>query len=1078
MKPQGTVARRACLVVGILLACSSREQPRARAVPPPKLGSLPSYESPASWRYHPHAVAAMHARAELGPGRVLFAGARGERWLYDAGAGRLESAVPAPEELVAILSGPSSSYSFVGRSGATYRADEPLGRFVASTVPFEPLAEVAGSNRVLLAVRRDRKLVRSTDAGASFVGVGPRDIAFVDVELDASGNALALGSPEVLFQSGDGGTSWQRLDGPTRGAVGLERDVASGAIRVMTVLGALRFGSKGIPEPAAPSSPGDALPKGIRPLAGPNAGALAEGKAAWAGPGYLEARLVDSSKGSWVLLSGPLKGPFATRPLGEAKACRSVRLAGYDRFVRLACFRGSPELTQEVELSTSSDGGAIFAREKPDVYAKLSDFRMAVGADGAWLVSGACPPATQAPGCAPSGILHVRPAERVRAGSAASPQATVGSAAPAKPRLELAVSAAPGLSDSALALVFGADGKTAFAAARTTKGAGLALFASIDGGRSFEPREIGGRFDSNDEPAGRVTLSAGSDGTLALVAARAGSASLLVADDQGRVISASAPPESALVGAAGLSAVAVTADGRVFESLDGGAAWEPAGNLPTQLCDDTGCDVPIACTTAGCVVGDELTRVGWGASDLPEVGLSRASGRPARASGAVRLKTPIACTLQGPPFRPLYGASRLPGADQAALGDAAWFAIGEDAATASATLYQARGGQHPRVETVTLLAPVADAVRYAFTVAPPQIEGGAALRYPIPDTRSAGVRVRDVEVAWLNLFEKKPMRARIPDGGEYFPGDFERSETGRRSVGARIAKPDLLSIAERGLYLRLHASPTKAAGSRQPTFFLDGKSVQSLPPITFPSGILQGGNDEMARFGEAHLALYLQGSGPSLVRGVLRKGAWEFDAVTVGLPNPRAFGLEQTHLTTYLGGRMAIRVESVDPVALTAEGRLFALRADGTLVDPPVQSPTLRDLPERPVACTPGVRESTGRVVARALPGTRHPVIVSDAVDPPRAMITGDFVLHGTPESPCAAALEVETVRAGQERVAEESGILLFDDLEHAWLLRRVDSAEVGAPHIEYRSMSCRFEPGLEIPEELLGEPTAGDADR
>jgi hypothetical protein len=92
-------------------------------------------------------------------------------------------------------------------------------------------------------------------------------------------------------------------------------------------------------------------------------------------------------------------------------------------------------------------------------------------------------------------------------------------------------------------------------------------------------------------------------------------------------------------------------------------------------------------------------------------------------------------------------------------------------------------------------------------------------------------------------------------------------------------------------------------------------------------------------------------------------------------------------------------------------------------------------------------------------------------------MLTGDAVLHGTPEAPCAAALEVDAVRSGQERAAEERGLLLMDDLEHAWLLRRADHPETGA-RVEYRSMSCRFEPGLEIPEELLGEPVVGDADR
>jgi photosystem II stability/assembly factor-like uncharacterized protein len=1012
----------------------------------------------------------MRARAELVPGRVLYAGARGERWLFDAAAGRLESAVPAPEDLVAILSGPSSSYWFVGKSGTTYRADDPLGRFTASTVPFEPLAEVAGSSHVMLAVRRDRKLIRSADAGTTFTSVGPKDVSFVDVEIDAAGNALALGSPEALWKSSDGGANWQRVDAPTHGAVGLERDVAGGGIRVLTVLGPLAFDAKGSLETLPASATGEALPKGIRPLAGPNAGAFAEGRAAWAGGGYVEARMVDNRAALWALLTGPLKGPLVTRPLAEVKGCRAIRLGGFEKFLRLACFRGSPELTQEVELYASSDGGTSFVREKPDVYARLGDFRIAVGASGAWLVTGACPPSTQAPGCAPSGILHVRPAAR-----AAPPQGTVPKGGPAKPRLELAVSAAPGLSESALALAFGSDGKTAFAAARTTKGAGLALYASTDGGKSFEPRDIGGRFDTTDEPVGRVTLSAASDGTLALVVARGSNAALFVADDQGRVISASAPPESALVGAAGLSAIAVTTDGRVFESLDGGAAWEPAGNLPALLCDDSGCDVPIACATVGCVVGDELTRVGWGTSDLPEVGLSRSPTRAARASGATRFRTPIACALQAGGFRPMPGATGLPGAHQAAIGDAAWFSVGADAATASALLFVARGGAHPKVETVSLLGAVPDAWRYAFTVSD-QIEGGAALRYPLPDTRGGSARLRDVEIVWQNLFERKFFRARVADGGDYVPGDFVRTETGRRA-GAQDAEPELLSIAERGLYLRLHAGTKAAAGSRQPTLFLDGKSIVTLPPIIYPPALVQGGRDEMTHIGDAHVALYYLTSGLSVVRGVAGKGAWAFDAVTVGLPNPRAFGLEQTISVTYLGGRMAYHLEWVDPALMTAEARLFPLRAEGPLVDAPIAVPTLRSLSDRPVACSSGVRESTPRVIARALPGTHHPVLVSDAVDPPRAMLTGDAVLHGTPEAPCAAALEVEAVRSGAERGADERGILLLDDLEHAWLLRRVDRPE-GGVRLEYRSMSCRFEPGLEIPEELLGEPAVGDADR
>jgi photosystem II stability/assembly factor-like uncharacterized protein len=1004
----------------------------------------------------------------------LFAGARGERWLFDTAGARLESAVPAPEDLVAILAGRSSGFWFVGKSGATYRSDEPLGRFVASTAPFEPLAEVAGSNRALYAVRRDRRLVQSPDAGASWKVVGPEGVSFVDVELDPAEDPVALSSPEALWKSTDGGGTWQRVEATTHGALGLEHDVATGNVRVLTVLGPMTLDAKGALAPVGAIAP-EALPKGIRPLPGPNAAAVTDGRAAFAGPGYVEVRGVGGREQTWTLLSGPLKGPLSVRALDEARGCRAVRLAGYGPFLELACFRVSPELTQEIQRYASRDGGASFTRELPSFYAKLADFRMAVGANGVWLVTGACPPNNQAPGCAPAGILRLRPKARPM-----SEAGTTDAGAPvAKPsaRLELAMAATPGLADSALALTFGADGKTAFAAARTTKGAGLAVFASTDGGASFEPREIGGRFDTSDEPAGRVSLSPGADGTVALVVVRGPVAALLVTDDQGRVISASAPPESSLVGAAGLSAVAVTGDGRVFESLDGGAEWDPAGNLPSPICDESGCDAPIACATAGCVVGDELTRVGWGSSDLPDLPALRTPGRVGRSIAPARLRTPIACALQPGPFRALPGADGLPAAENAALGEAAWFVLGHDAGTASATLYQARGGQRPRVEPVTLLAPVTDAARFAVSVSD-QIEGGAALRYAVPTPRPSGARLLDVEVTWMNLLEKKLVRARVPDGGNYLPGDFVRLETGR-AASAQVAVPELLSIAEHGLYLRLHSEVDKSGGTRQPTLFLDGKTIQTLPPIAFPPGLLAGGHDEMAHVGETHLGLYYVSPGPAVVRAAAGKSGWGFDAVTIGLSNPRAFGLEQTVSLAYLGDRMAFHVEWVDPVAQTAEARLFALRAEGAMVDPAVVVPTLRSFAERPTACSSAARESSPRIIGRALPGTRHPVIVSDPVDPPRAMLSGDAVLHGTQEAPCVAAFELETVRSSADRDVEERGIVLLDDLEHAWLLRRTLGQDSSGPRVEYRSMSCRFEPGLELPEELVGgDVSGGDADR
>ena len=49
----------------------------------------------------------------------------------------------------------------------------------------------------------------------------------------------------------------------------------------------------------------------------------------------------------------------------------------------------------------------------------------------------------------------------------------------------------------------------------------------------------------------------------------------------------------------------------------------------------------------------------------------------------------------------------------------------------------------------------------------------------------------------------------------------------------------------------------------------------------------------------------------------------------------------------------------------------------------------------------------------------------------------------------------------------------LLDDLEHAWLLKKPRDPGSERSQIQYRSMSCRFEPNLEIPEEIQRAPEA-----
>ena len=118
-----------------LLAACGGDRPAARVRRPSLLESITqqsSFRTPAVWRYHPAEEAALHAQADLG-GQLLYAGARGERWLVDKRTRESRAASSlAPEDLIAILRrGPA--WLFIGKSGTSYEASEPLAEFTRAS---------------------------------------------------------------------------------------------------------------------------------------------------------------------------------------------------------------------------------------------------------------------------------------------------------------------------------------------------------------------------------------------------------------------------------------------------------------------------------------------------------------------------------------------------------------------------------------------------------------------------------------------------------------------------------------------------------------------------------------------------------------------------------------------------------------------------------------------------------------------------------------------------------------------------------------------------------------------------------
>jgi hypothetical protein len=666
-----------------------------------------------------------------------------------------------------------------------------------------------------------------------------------------------------------------------------------------------------------------------------------------------------------------------------------------------------------------------------------------------------------------------------------------------KVRWELGLAATPSLKGSADELAFSPDGKVAFAVGRRTKNNAFAVFVSKDGGKSFEAREIdqippASDYDSSDEHwgyyYGRRPASTGGkvqsarvsdDGTFGIVFEKSGTPVLVVTDDEGRILSIADPPSDAnTISIAGSRGIALSPKTRqAWETLDGGATWDPIGRLPIDLCPgDAQCQTPIACHATGCVVGHELSRIGWrGQADDDQGVLTGAESRVNDMYDR-RIRAPISCTLEEGAWRGLDGVPSAPTADSAAIGKLAWFAAVQDDEHASASVLHAVGGARPRVDTVSLLAPAQRAETQAIYVST-QVEGVAAMRYPTPES-SGGANLKNVELAWENLVEGKLVRARVPDAGVYRPGDYARG-SGR----AQLARPALFSIGEGGLYLRPHYSER----DDQTTYFVDGQSVQTVPGVRWPEAASKNTRTEMARVGGVHVPIMLVDGGAAIVRATRSSSSWAFDAYTTGLPSSRDFDLTQSWDIAYAKDRAGLLLRLYDPQGSQRSSMLYPFRASGAVVDAPIRVPTQLDAGDTPKRCGTGHKSDSPRVVAPHLGGTRHPIVVTDTSEPMRVLLTDSAVMHGTPEEPCVAAFDAEVVpidtsggtaapgyggygyAPAPTAPEREQAIILLDDMEHSWIFKHV-AAPGGKTRVEYRTMSCRFDPAIEIPPEVYDQ--------
>ena len=1051
----------------VLLALACASEPQKPAGPPKNslLSSLEqsvNYKTPAVYRYHPTRQAPVQAERKLSDGRVLLAGKRGERWLLDPVTHGLTSGANlAPEDLIAVLDA-EHGFWFVGLSGTSYEARDPLGRFLRASAPLEPLVRVSAARHSIVGIPADRSLLRSSDGAASFTRVGPAQVAFADVELSNDGTGLALSIPEAIWLTRDEGASWTRLPGKTHGAFALSRD-RQGQVRVDTVFGPYRFADTPARLEAGtnPASVQD-LPANAPPR-GPDAAALADGRAIVLGARYLEIAAAPSHPSNYELWQGPLDGKLEASALPMLKDCRAARLAGFDRYLELACLRGASDSGSiPITFFRSDDHGRHFQQEPFTSFGTLAGFRFALGSAGALIATGLC--GSPSPGCSTGGIFLRRKVPPPPPSSARYSEE--GSLA--RRKFELFAAATPTLAESALGLTFSLNGRIAYAVGRRSKTGALATFVSLDGGKNFDVHDLDlVRADSEDEDqywehaqsSVRVeSFAAAEDGSLSVVLADRQGRTLIVTDEQGRLLSGSkAPDERALVAAVGMRAFALSASSRkTWESLDGGVTWQGLSRLPIAVCTSEECEVKLQCAPVGCVIGNEVSRIGWVGQSEDELNALPPPGRESNPPTERKLRMPVACALDDVPWQTLPGVREIPNSHDAAFGKASFVALSSDPAHAAASMIHVFGGPRPRLQTVSLLKPVERPSEYAYLVLD-QVEGAAALRYRLPEDPAKDSHLRNIEVAWDNALSGQVGRARLADGGQVAPADYQLGDSVQR------ADPDLLSIGEGGLYLRLHHT----AGDMQDTWFFDGRTSTRIPPVKWPIAANIRGRTEMARTEDTHVPLMLFGRGTAVGRARRVGADWEFDAETTALPDPGAFGQSLVSNVAYLGNASGLYVQAQTGEGAHANAAYYAFRANGNVMGPKLAVPTQADLSDRPGRCSASVLATTPRIDAGYLPGTRHAISVTDNSDPPRLFLSSGAVLYGTAQDACATALDADEVAEGTAALRRERVLLLLEDLEHSWLFRSTGESNA----VQYRTMKCHFEPDLEVPSDVYRAP-------
>jgi hypothetical protein len=996
---------------------------------------------PSDWLFHPLVKAETTDEVAWGS-ELVEVDLAGSRWLRSEGKAAEVSAFGAPEPLSAVLR-QGEKLSAVGQSGAVYVAEGPLSPFVEVRTPPTRFVTTVRTGSTLLSISQDGAMHRSDNVGKQWHLVSDEHF-FVDLAVSGEGTLLAYSVPEQWHRSTDQGRSLTVVELPTQAPRRIGRAL-SGEIFVeglyqtsmyradrLEALGKEDLGNIFRPT----KDPHYELPSF------PRASDVVSQRGVLLGAEYVGLR--SSSAGVWKLQRGSLSNKLEETEVEGLKGCGSYLFVASGERSDVLCYdSSSADVSPRVRIYRSPRLGEDYKSLPTAFRGQPSEIALALSSAGELAILGLCPLPEK--GCTSSGVTLLSDDGKTK-------------------RVHV-----PGV-PSPSALSYDSGGNLWLSGRRNKDGHVLAYRVSPGGQPGLildATREAGFPQIVADESKFILALSPSGEGLLALTLQLGGRGHVATLNNQGELISFGTTPSlvGALHGSGRWHAALAPEDGALWESTTGGLSWV-RHRLPREVCTLTQqkCSPALACSSAGCLVGEELVRIGWGhdnAEDTPRLPRDVHAGGPkARLSG-------FECDAAAEEWTNLDGIVSVPRAADVALGDAAWAQSLQHPQKAALTAISVGFGAK-EIHRENLLLPVADASDHAFFVIP-QIEGVAAVRYRMPSrsaasTWNAGSRF-SVEVAWDNRV-----------AGVYGAATLDHPAVSRimdpffGSALLQSGQPGLVSVAGEGLYVRLGPRSEKA-----PTYFVTGRgknaAVEELGEIVWPAQSTQVGgwlSDPLQRATARHEHVRVAGKHEALMmfagsrviaiaEGLQATGhVRNFRPYLLGLLGSDLFDRAQEVNIAYRGDKVGFVSYQLDLSAWKNRASFVEL-GPNSAVSAPMPAPLQQDVGQEFTPCSAELRRETPRIVAPLTRGAARTVTVVGAESEPLELTTEGAVLFGTKEEPCVAAWEGQDEKK-QALLGHHYSVLVFPaEGAWSWLFRTTRDAG-GNQLTAARPIQCRAE--------------------